>query len=39
MKIIMLTEDERKRMLELVSRPCPPGPAKELDVKLMRRLG
>lgn len=39
MKLLLLNETERKRLLQLVSLPCPPGPIKVLDEKLMVKLG
>lgn len=39
MKLVILTEEERKRLLDLVSQPNPPGPEHTLDVQLMFKLG
>jgi hypothetical protein len=38
MKTIRLTDIERERLLWWLYQPVPPGPAKELDVQIIRKL-
>lgn len=38
MKIVHLTKEEQERLLWWLHKPVPPGPAKELDERLIRKL-
>jgi hypothetical protein len=38
MKIVALTKEEQDRLLFWLHKPVPPGPEKELDERLIRKL-
>lgn len=37
-RCVLLTHEERERLLFWLHKPVPPGPAKDLDVRLIRKL-
>lgn len=39
MKIVILTDEERKRLAYLLALPVPPGLTKDMDVRLLKKIG